>query len=268
MQSIQGLQDISSLYDHYIVDIWGVVHNGLALYPGTLDAFDRLKAMGKQVILLSNSPRRAHEVQDQLETMGLGAHHYHGIHTSGEETYDLLKEHQGKWQRVYPLMSVGRHTALQQELTELGFDCVDDVEQADLLLNTGPDNLVVELYGDFLKEALAHKVPMLCANPDVAAYVGNERIVCAGALANAYAVMGGEVLYVGKPYPLVYERIFQLFSAFDLGRAVGVGDGLMTDILGAHTMKMASVLIGTGLGRETPMNESLKPTYQLAQLRW
>lgn len=268
MHSINGIREIAPDYDHFIVDIWGVVHNGLKLYPGTQEVFQELQNAGKQAILLSNSPRRSQEVAQQLSSLGLGASSYHLLHTSGEETFNLLQEHQQKWHRVYPLMSVDRHSTLRQELEELGFKTVDNLYDADLLLNTGPDNLIVELYRDFLREAMDHNVPMLCANPDVAAYVGSERVVCAGALANAFEEMGGEVFYVGKPYPLVYQRVFQHFRDFNPSRAICVGDGVMTDILGAHNVGLASLLIGTGLGAEASLADNFKPTYTLGELSW
>jgi len=103
-----------------------------------------------------------------------------------------------------------------------------------------------------LRDLLRRNVPMLCANPDIVVMRGDKSIYCAGALARAYAAIGGAVTYFGKPYPGVYQLCMQHITRI-LGRAVdpaavlAIGDGLQTDIAGAQTCGLSSLFISGGI---------------------
>ena len=54
---IKGLSEIQSKYDAFFIDLWGVVHNGIQLYPSAIDVLKNLNQLDKRFVLLSNAPR-------------------------------------------------------------------------------------------------------------------------------------------------------------------------------------------------------------------
>ena len=76
---IRGVSALAGDFDGFILDIWGVIHDGRALYPGVLDALDRLTASGKAFVMLSNAPGRARTVADMLAGFGLPERHCRSV---------------------------------------------------------------------------------------------------------------------------------------------------------------------------------------------
>ena len=75
---------------------------------------------------------------------------------------------------------------------------------------------------------------MVCANPDLVVMHGARLALCAGALAQWYEEMGGQVRWHGKPYRSVYDSCTALLGIADQPRILAVGDSLRTDIAGAQ----------------------------------
>src|SRR5688572_15752674 len=73
---ISGMSAVLDRYDGFILDIWGVLHDGRRPYAGVLDCLARLRDAGKRTCLLSNAPRRNDVVVVALERMGIGRHCY------------------------------------------------------------------------------------------------------------------------------------------------------------------------------------------------
>jgi HAD superfamily hydrolase (TIGR01450 family) len=95
---------------------------------------------------------------------------------------------------------------------------------------------------------------LLCANPDIVVDVGETRIYCAGAIAQAYTEAGGESLYFGKPHPPIYALARRKLEAAGANLApeglLCIGDGIHTDILGAMGENLDSLFISGGLAAE------------------
>jgi ribonucleotide monophosphatase NagD (HAD superfamily) len=90
---------------------------------------------------------------------------------------------------------------------------------------------------------------MICANPDLEVIRGGARVICAGALAQCYAAMGGEVRSLGKPDPAIYPRVFAMLGLAP-ARVMAVGDALRTDIAGAAAVGIASAWVLGGIHAE------------------
>ena len=56
-QLISKFSTLAPGYDVLLCDIWGVVHNGLAVHPHACDALMRARAKGATVVLVTNAPR-------------------------------------------------------------------------------------------------------------------------------------------------------------------------------------------------------------------
>lgn len=245
---LSGLEDIRDRYAIFIVDLWGVIHDGTALYEGVIEALCTFRKEGKRVFFLSNSPRRSEQVKQQLEALGLPRHLYEDIHTSGEDAYLTLKERTSSWSQSLGFKAYGLTASFHRPLVEdLKLTRVGDLDDADFILNTGPEHLHLKNYEDLLKEAVQLNLPMVCVNPDVSIVSGGRVVLCAGALAERYEALGGKVYYLGKPYAQIYETLFMRMKGVDPTHILVVGDSLTTDIKGAALMGLDSALVLTGL---------------------
>ncbi len=254
MRHLDGIGPLVPDYDGFILDLWGVVHDGVRPYPGARDTLLRLRAAGKRVVLLSNAPRRAEPVRVQLREMGIEGGLYDGVMTSGEASHLLLRDRPDDWAR-----RLGRHVFHlgperdRNVVHGLDLVMVDDPAGASCVLNTGPDDHLdpadPATFDPVLQACAAAGLPMVCANPDLEVIRGGVRVVCAGTLAARYAEMGGEVRSLGKPDPLIYGPVLDMLGV-TRARVLAVGDALRTDIAGAAAAKVASCWVLGGLHGE------------------
>jgi len=247
---LSGIGELVPAYDGFILDLWGVVHDGFAPFPGVLDVLERLREAGKKTLFLSNAPRRQAVVAAGLERMGIAPDLYSGIHSSGEETWQALLARSDPWYAA--LGSVCLHLGPERDrnmLEGLGLTEVTTPEAADFILNTGVDRdeETVADYEDLLARGAANGVPMVCANADHEALRGKTRVVCAGALAQRYEALGGTVRVHGKPDPEIFKNALGLLGITDPRRALVIGDSLDTDIRGAERTCIDAVLVTSGL---------------------
>lgn len=245
LKIIDGLSHIADRYDAFIFDIFGVIHDGLALFPGTVQCLEELKNANKFVCMLSNSPRRARGAADQMDYMGLPRALYDHIVTSGEASWrDLQSRPKGQacW-----YIGTGHGGELRRDSDHLNF--VDGPEGADFIVNSIPGtepSAVIRLMTQ-LEIAAERRLPMICANPDLVVNIGSEQFECAGTFAALYEEMGGEVIYHGKPHGPVYETCHELLGRPDKSRILAVGDSLHTDIAGANMFGIDSVFNLVGI---------------------
>lgn len=249
MKILESITETFSDYDGYVLDLWGVVHDGRKPYPGAIEALAALKATGKRVAFLTNAPRRAWYIDEMLRGMGITPELHDGIMSSGEATWLLLKSgadprFTGRAFHIGPERDL---SVVEEGVAEL----VPEPGDARFLLNTGPDPergpRSVEPYRDDLARCFEAGLPMLCVNPDRAVMVAGERILCAGALADVYREMGGVVLEIGKPDAAVYGPTLALLGDVPRHRVVAVGDTPHTDIAGAMAAGLDSLWAMTGL---------------------
>lgn len=226
----------ASRYDAWLCDIWGVLHNGAAAYRGAAEACAAFRRQGGCVILVSNAPRPAAAIAAQLVGLGITAASYDAILTSGDVTRTLLR---GMPAERLHLIGAERHHVLIDGLPK----AFVDEAAAEMVLCSGlfervpgetPDD-----YRLLLKRLVDRRIPLLCANPDLTADAGGTIVHCAGGLAAIYEQLGGEVIYAGKPHAAVYLAARKMLAGLT-GRAVtsdrilAIGDGVNTDIRGAH----------------------------------
>ena len=252
MHRLNGLAALAQTYDAFIVDLWGVVHDGIAPYAGALECLAQLHE--KPVLLLSNAPRRAWSAREGLRALGVGDHLYSALLTSGEATWLALRDRAEPWfaalgTRVYHLGPARDRNVMD------GADLIQVVSpaDADFVLNTGPDDQrdgqEIGAFAVELAACLRHRLPMVCANPDLEIVRGGVRILCAGALAQYYGARGGDVRWIGKPDPAIYDQALLLLGV-DRTRVLAIGDSLRTDIAGAAAARIDAVWVlgGVDLG--------------------
>jgi HAD superfamily hydrolase (TIGR01459 family) len=237
-------------YDGFIVDLWGVVHDGVKPYPGVLDCLARLRDAGKPVVFLSNAPRRPAGIVRTLAAMGVTPDLYTGIMSSGEAVYlefrDQTPEFAALGTKLYHLGPVRDRDLFET----LPLSQVTRPEDADFLLNTGPDDLLgphdITPYLPVLDAALKAGLPMVCANPDLEVVRDGKRIICAGLLADYYLEQAGRVIQRGKPDPAIYTPTLAMLGT-PPARTLAVGDSLRTDIAGAKAAGIDSLWVLSGI---------------------
>jgi HAD superfamily hydrolase (TIGR01459 family) len=240
------MQDLSARYPVWLCDIWGVVHNGVAHFPPAVEALKRHREKGGFVVLLTNAPRSAAKVAGHLARLGVTRDHYDLVVTSGDVTHELMKPYDGH--RIYylgPERDLGVLDDLRIEKTS--------PEEAEVILCVGlvhDDTETPEDYMELLTRMSRRRLPMICANPDKVVRRGNKLIYCAGALAERYVAMGGEVTMAGKPYRPIYDlalaRVREIRGPTPVSGILAIGDGPETDIKGAADYGLDTVLITAG----------------------
>src|SRR4051794_6552860 len=235
LRLIGGMRELAPDYDGFILDLWGVVHDGVAPFPGVLDCMGRLVGSGKRIVLLSNAPRRADDVIRRIEKIGVPRHLYYAVMSSGEEAWQHLKNRDEKF-----YAGLGRrvlHICSERDLEMregLDLDWVATPEEADFILNTGPAEWedTHEDYAPVLKAARTRDLPMVCANPDLVVMHRGRPALCAGAIAERYEAMGGRVRCPGNPHRPVYDTVVGGLGIPDPNRVLAIGDSLRTDMAG------------------------------------
>ena len=253
LRLIRGISALAPSYDGFILDLWGVIHDGIAPLPGALECLRELSAAGKRILLLSNAPRRADDVIERITRIGVPSGLYHHVMSSGEEAWQhLLRRDDAFYESLgWRCLHIGsdRDTGIREGL---GLELVDRLEQAEFILNTGPAGWedTIEDYAPLLRRGLAHSLPMVCANPDLVVSHGGRLALCAGALAEWYEERGGRVRWHGKPFRAIYDTCLDLLAIDDRSRVLAVGDSIRTDISGACGSGLDSVLVAGGIHAE------------------
>ncbi len=245
---LDGLSGLAPRYDAWLCDVWGVLHDGVRVFDAAAETCRAYRAQGGTILLVSNSPRPAARVVQQLDAFGMPREGYDGIVTSGDVTRAILRDRPGA--RVFHL-GPERDKPIFEEL-DLTFA---PPSEADLVVCSGLFDDTTESpddYADLLQELKARTLPMLCANPDLQVERGDKLVYCAGAIAHAYEALGGEVVYSGKPYLPIYELAFRRLPehagrVIPQDRVLAIGDGLKTDMAGAAAAGLDALFVASRL---------------------
>ena len=250
LKLIGGIREMVLRYDGFILDLWGVIHDGVAPIPGAVECLRALLERGKRIVLLSNAPRRADDVVRRITRIGVPAELYHHVMSSGEEAWQHLNRRDDSFYAGLCRRCLHIGSERDMEIREgLALEFVDTAEEAQFILNTGPAGWDdrIEDYEPLLRAAWARDLPMVCANPDLVVMHGSRLALCAGTLAKWYEEAGGRVRWHGKPFRSVYDTCLGLLGIEDRSRILAVGDSLRTDIAGAAGAGLDSLLIAGGI---------------------
>jgi HAD superfamily hydrolase (TIGR01459 family) len=272
---IERFAPLARDYDLLLCDVWGVVHNGLAAFPAACEALMRFRAGGGTAILITNAPRAGEAVARILDRMKISRGVYDAITSSGDVTRGIVKAR---------LRESVFHLGPQRDLSIFsGLDVrFAPPESADYVVCSGLFDDTVETpdsYRDLLAALSARSLCMVCANPDIVVERGDALVYCAGALADAYAARGGEVLYCGKPHAPIYDLALATAAALRDGKAVSrqrvlaIGDSVRTDLKGAAALGFDCMFITSGIhaeeygSREAPDLAALNAMFVAAGVR-
>jgi HAD superfamily hydrolase (TIGR01459 family) len=268
---IPHFSTLAAGYDVLLSDVWGVIHNGVTAFPHACDALIRARAGGAAVVLITNAPRPSTVVARQLEKLHVPREAYDAIVSSGDVTRAVIEARPGQSLfHLGPERDRSIFTGLDVRFAPL--------EHADYVVCSGLDDDEVDTPEDYrerLEIMLARKSFMVCCNPDVVVERGARLVYCAGAIADLYATMGGEVLYAGKPYRPIYDLALakaELAAGRKVAasRVLAVGDSVRTDLKGASAAGVDFLFVTSGIhaeelgGRARPDSKALTATFAAA----
>jgi len=268
---IERFEPLARDYDVLLCDVWGVVHNGVAAFAPACEALLRFREAGGTVILITNAPRPGAAVVRILDRLGVPHAAYDAITSSGDVTRGIVESRRG--QSVFHL-GPERDRPIFAGL-DVNFA---PLEAADYVVCSGLFDDTIETpenYRDMLTLMRSRALFMVCANPDIVVERGDALVYCAGALADAYAELGGEVLYCGKPHAPIYDEALAKAAAQrgappPLARVLAVGDSVRTDLKGAASFGLDCLFVISGIhadelgGRDAPDLEAVNAIFAAA----
>ena len=246
MKELNHLSDIYENYDTFVIDLWGVIHNGVMLNPKAIDVIDNLSTNSKKTVFLSNAPRPSSKVINFLLKMKMDKKYLANVITSGEAAmYAINKNQFGK---TFFHLGPPRDTSVFEKVKNNQVN----LESCDFILCTGlfdEHESDLNYYKKFLENQITKK--LICTNPDLTVHRGNVEELCAGSVAKVFEELGGEVVYFGKPHKEVYNMCFNADE-----KVLAIGDNLRTDIKGANNLNIDCIFISEGVHRDEYSNIS------------
>ena len=237
MKELKHLAEIFKNYDTFVIDLWGVMHNGVSLYTNAIEAVDQLKKNSKKIVFLSNAPRPSSKVINFLLKMKMDKKYLEHVMTSGEAAMHAIN--QNKFGQTFFHLGPARDISVFEKVK----NNKTDLQSCDFILCTGLfddyDN-DLDYYKNFLLKHISKK--LICTNPDLIVHRGSVEELCAGSVAKVFEELGGEVVYFGKPHKEVYDMCFSSNE-----KVLAIGDNLRTDIKGANNLKIDCIFISNGV---------------------
>ena len=278
MRELKHLAEVFNKYDTFVIDLWGVMHNGIKLNEEAIGAIDQLQKKSKKVVFLSNAPRPSTIVIDFLLKMKMDKKYLSNVITSGEAAMHAIN--QNKFGKTFFHLGPPRDASVFKKVK----DNKTTIDNCDFILCTGlfdeddPDLNKSQLhendldyYKNFLMKHISKK--LVCTNPDLTVHRGNKEEYCAGYIAKIFEDLGGEAIYYGKPYKEIYETCFEGNE-----KVLAIGDNLRTDIKGANNLNKDCLFISNGVHRNEFNNNSeldvllnkykVKANYFQKELKW
>ena len=254
---IYNILEIIDSYDVFILDQWGVMHDGKKGYEFAIKSINTLIQKNKKLLIISNSSRRKINSVNKLKDLGFNKNHFFEVMTSGEmiwqELFNSVDNYEKELKNCFHIYNSSKEDGLDFREGLNKFNFVSNINEANFILACTPFEETEPLdYVPILKKALDLNLIMFCANPDfVTVEINNEsNVFCMGTIADLYEHMGGKVIILGKPNKEIYIESTKKISGLNLSRTIAIGDSLDHDILGANNFGIDSVLISSGIHKE------------------
>ena len=249
MKRIDGLRDIADQFDLFLIDQYGVLHDGVAAYPGAIEGLARIASNGRDVIVLTNSGKDVSDNIARLAKLGFSGSHFRVL-SSGEVGLQLVRS--GSLGPRFTIGAaacvIGRHGD-HYAFSSNEFDLVDRPLDAAFLVFAGSDapSTSLESYRTLLQTAAEAGVPAICVNPDITMIRDGQLVPAPGAIARIYESLGGRVDYVGKPHAAFFRHALSLTAPDVQARALMIGDSPEHDVRGGKAMGLSTLLVRTGI---------------------
>ena len=271
MIEITSLLELTDKYENYIIDQWGVMHNGISGYKHAIEAIDYLNKNNKKLFIISNSSKRQQSSEERLPKLGFKKASFVNVLTSGEMIWQKIQKKYSKVKdkkKCFHIYDENKEDGLLFR-KGLNLSFVSDIENADIILACTPfSNMQPIDYIPILEKGVNKNLIMYCANPDFESIEKNnsEKIFCMGVIAEIYKRMGGEVVILGKPEAEIYFETTKSIQ-LDKSKTIAIGDSIFHDIKGANNFFIDSILVKSGIHQDLKTikmlikNHQISPTY-------
>jgi len=254
-KKVSGLKPLINDFDLFLIDQYGVLHNGNEPYPGAVETLKKLKLLNKRVVIISNSGKRASVNISRLATLGFNDSLFDNVITSGEVAFNRLQSRlHGSSTKLCYLIARDKDLSA---ITGLDLGLAEDAASADLILISASEaeRYSEDAYREQLRDAAKHNIPCVCTNPDKKMLTSTGLQFGAGRIAEIYEELGGLVEWIGKPYPAIYQNILNLHGDCKKERILCIGDSIEHDIAGGQGVNLKSLLVMTGINTGLTMDE-------------
>ena len=252
--NINSLSEIANKYDLFIIDQWGVLHDGKKAYDDAVKCINKLINLKKKLILISNSSKRKQSTIARLPELGFNGNDFLEVVTSGEVVWQKLYNKSDDFikqlgKKCFLLTDKKKKDGLRY-VDGLKYDFIENIEEADFILGctTAPGLSTID-YVPLLEKAIKNRIPFICANPDYETVesTSNKLNICMGAIAELYKTFGGLVIIMGKPSIDIYIEATKNFNKIEKKRMLAIGDSIYHDIKGAINFGIDNLLITSGI---------------------
>jgi HAD superfamily hydrolase (TIGR01459 family) len=279
MKRIVGLREIVDQFDLFLVDQYGVLHDGVAAYPGAINGLARIRSRGRKAVVLTNSGKSSAANLARLGALGFADSGFDAVVSSGDVTLKGIKNGAlgPRFAMGADVCVIGR-TGDAYAFSSDDFTLVARPQDASFLVFAGSDapRTSLDTYRSMLADAARARVPAICANPDITMIRDGELVPAPGAIARVYESLGGTVEHVGKPYPAIFEHAVATAAAGPGARVVMIGDSPEHDVAGARAMGLSTLLVRTGIHRHLAEQQLLLfcegcgavPDFLMAAFEW
>ena len=268
MKKLEHLSDIYNSYDTFIIDLWGVMHNGISLYEKAIETVDNLLKNSKKIVFLTNAPRPSEKVKKFLKNLKFEDKYLKNVVTSGEAAMQAINKN--KFGKFFYHLGPSRDDSIFNKI----INNKTSLEKSDFILCTGlfdEHQTDLNFYKVLLKDHISKK--LICTKPDLTVHRGEQEEYCAGMVAQTFKSIGGNVIYFGKPHQEIYKICFGKNE-----KVLAIGDNLRTDIKGANNLNIDSIFITNGVHRDEFNSENelvkllqdykVKTNYFQKELTW
>lgn len=256
---INGLGSIIDQYDAFIIDQWGVIHDGKTLYPGVSQVFKKLNELKKPIVILTNSSKTNEiNIVRLNESFGLSRNLYKDIISSADLLLNLiLEKSHHPWNKLGKRIFIVAAEDIERSIIDNSeLESVSDINEAELVMLLSIK--VNQNHENWMDTAIKNQLPLVCPSADIHSVSPNGIIEGMASLVAKYRRSGGYVINVGKPESFVYDKCKKILSGYDLNRILSIGDQLASDIVGAKQNGFHAALVSTGAtNRRFPLSKSL-----------
>ena len=242
----QGLRDLADHYDRFLLDQYGVLHDGVHAYPGAADALRAMRRLGKDIDVLTNSGRSSAYNRTRIVGKGFEPDLFDRVISSGDLALEWLRDER----RGVPCFPFCRPSDAEA-MRDAGLNLVARVQEAEIIVLTvlplPVDEISEQALAPVLDAGASKGALLVCGNPDMRGPQGGRVVITPGQVAAWYEARGGTVRYFGKPYPEVFRAALGGPHAVSADRTAMVGDTPETDLTGAAAAGIAGVFVLGGV---------------------
>lgn len=247
---IDSLQDILDQFDGFVVDQFGVLHDGEHPYPSAISSLQLLMNAGKRIVVLSNSGKRSEINIQRMARLGFKRELFSEFVTSGDVAFEKVKTlfvDKGV-NRCYLIARDGDASAVEG----LDINLVSHPDHCDFIIISAceSERYSEQHYSDLLRQCARRQVPCLCTNPDKLMLTRDGIKFGAGRIAEIFEKMGGTVKWIGKPYPEIYEHALRFLPDIPRQRILCIGDSIEHDIAGGKKAGLKTLFVRGGIHRD------------------